>query len=197
MWGKVKPKNLFPEIELKSDRIIMRPPQMTDWPQWADARRKNKAHIQPFDPLWATNALDESFFERRIGRQSREWALGLANAFLILKREDCSLIGGMNINNICRGAAQFASLGYWVEKNHQGQGYMAEALQLTLRYVFEELELHRVNASCLLNNARSKKTLLNAGFEQEGTAEKYLKINGIWQDHELFGLPIERWKERV
>ena len=195
LWGKQTQQSLFPEIILKSDRIFMRPPQMTDWSQWAEVRGKNKDHIQPFEPRWAENALDEDFFERRIHRQAREWQAGRANAFVIFKN-DHQLIGGMNINNICRGAAQYAALGYWIDQNHEGQGCMREALELTLKYCFKDLGLHRVNASCLPHNTRSKKTLLNAGFKEEGFAEKYLQINGEWQDHELFGLPIETWESR-
>ena len=195
MWGKQKPQTSFPEILLHAERIFMRPPQISDWQQWASLRAKNKKHIQPFEPLWAENALEEAFFERRVQRQSREWHLGIANAFLIFKSSDRQLIGGMNINNICRGAAQYAALGYWIDQDHEGQGYMAEALNVTLKYCFEDLELHRVNASCLPHNPRSKKTLLKAGFQEEGFAEKYLQIDGDWQDHELFGLPIENWQK--
>lgn len=192
-WGQTKQQELLPDIKLYASRIFMRPPAQSDWQQWASVRAANKNHIQPFEPTWSAHFQSEEFFQRRLARQSREWDLDKANAFLIFRR-DGTLIGGMNINNISRGAAQFASIGYWIDEAHEGQGYMAEALQLTLKYCFEDLGLHRVNASCLPKNIRSKKTLLRAGFKEEGFAEKYLQINGKWQDHELFGLPIERWK---
>ena len=192
-WGQTKQEELFPDITLYATRIFMRPPELTDWQQWANVRAENKKRIQPFEPSWSAHYQSEEFFQRRLARQAREWDLDKANAFLIFRR-DGRLIGGMNINNISRGAAQFASIGYWIDEEHEGQGYMAEALQLTLKYCFEDLGLHRVNASCLPNNTRSKKTLLRAGFKEEGMAEKYLQINGKWQDHELFGMPIERWK---
>ncbi len=195
MWGKLKSVSLFPETNLRSFRITLRPPMLGDWQAWAQVREANQDHIQPFDPRWPAKAFTYGLFERRTHRQAREWDLGLANAFLIFKNEDNSLIGGMNINNICRGAAQYASLGYWLDQGHEGQGYMTEALRMTLQYCFEGLNLHRVNASCLAHNTRSKKTLLKAGFKEEGLAEKYLQIDGRWQDHELFGLPIEDWQK--
>jgi len=196
MWGKQKQQTLFPETNLRGFRITLRPPSLNDWEQWAQVREANKDHIQPFDPRWPSKAYSYDLFERRVHRQAREWDLGLANAFLIFKNEDNSLIGGMNINNICRGAAQYAALGYWLDQGHEGQGYMTETLRMTLQYCFEGLNLHRVNASCLAHNTRSKKTLLKAGFKEEGFAEKYLQIDGRWQDHELFGLPIENWQEK-
>lgn len=193
LWRRQTQQSLFPPLELESERILMRPPRISDWPQWAQTRSINKDHIQPFEPKWAENALEKDFFERRVLRQARDWELGQANALLIFKKTDMHLIGGMNINNICRGAAQYAAIGYWVDQAHEGQGYMAEAIRLTLAYCFEDLKLHRVNASCLPENTRSKNTLLKAGFKEEGFAEKYLQINGQWRDHDLFGLPVENW----
>lgn len=197
LWPQKTFQDLFPQIQLKGSRIIMRPPAQSDWAQWVRVRADNKDHIQPFEPQWSSTCFDKEFFLRRIKRQAREWKIGHANAFLIFEPTNNALIGGMNINNICRGAAQYATLGYWVDKSHEGRGYMAESLQLTLEYCFEDLALHRVNASCLPHNHRSKKTLLNAGFTEEGFAEKYLQINAEWQDHILFGLPVERWQENA
>jgi ribosomal-protein-alanine N-acetyltransferase len=197
IWGKAKPQALFPDVHLCGFRILMRPPALEDWQQWASVREANIDHIQPFDPLWPENAFTYDLFQRRTHRQAREWDLGLSNAFLIFKNKGEKLIGGMNINNICRGAAQYAALGYWIDKDHEGRGYMAEALKMTLQYSFEGLGLHRVNASCLPHNTRSKNTLLKAGFKKEGFAEKYLQINGHWQDHELIGLPVEDWEKAL
>jgi len=189
-------KPLFPNVELKSDRIFMRPPALEDAQSWAEVRGKNKDHIQPFDPKWPDNALTPELFRKRISRQSNDWADGRACSFLIFADDRKTLIGGMNINNICRGAAQYASIGFWIDREKQGQGLMAEAIILTLHYCFEHLKLHRVNASCLPHNERSKKTLLASGFKEEGFAEKYLQINGIWEDHVLFGLPVEDWPQQ-
>jgi len=191
--GFSKPKAAFPDITLESTRIFMRPPSLQDWKIWAELRSVNQARIQPFEPQWPNEPFSQELFKKRLARQSREWTLGHANTFLIFKKGSAQLIGGMNINNICRGAAQYASLGYWIDQAHEGHGYMAESIKLTLRHCFETLGLHRVNAACLTHNERSKRTLLKAGFKEEGFAEKYIQINGAWQDHVLFGLPIENW----
>ena len=65
---------------------------------------------------------------------------------------------------------------------------MYEALQLTNRYVFEETRLHRIMAGYLPHNDRSGNLLQRLGFEREGYARKYLKINGVWEDHILTSL---------
>ena len=194
MWSKAKPPLALPDQNLLSDHIYMRPAKLQDWPEWVVVREENREHLQPFEPKWGENCFEEEFFARRLKRQAREWHLGQAQAFLIFDRDTDALIGGMNIYNICRGAAQFCSLGYWIAKDREGRGLMREALKLTIAYCFKELKLHRINCSCLLHNTRSKSLLLAAGFQEEGMAEHYLQINGQWQDHLLFGLPVELWK---
>lgn len=177
----------LPDIELKGKRICMRPPRLSDWKQWADVRRQNTAHLKPFEPSWPQNCLSEDFFKRRLARQTREWMNGRSQSFLIFRNTNSTLIGGMNINQIIRGASQSTSLGYWISKDYEGRGLMKEAIQLTLHYCFTTLQLHRVNACCIPQNERSKYLLLSCGFEEEGYAKSYLKINGFWQDHILFG----------
>jgi ribosomal-protein-alanine N-acetyltransferase len=183
---------LLPDIALEGSRVVVRPPQREDWVDWAAVRRKNQDFLKPFEPVWPQNALDADHFDRRLRRQAADWQTGRAHAFLIFMKAD--LVGGININNICRGAAQFASLGYWLAKDAQGRGYMAEALRLICGYAFADLKLHRLNAGCLPDNARSRNLLLRAGFREEGFAEKYLEIDGRWQDHILFGLTVENWR---
>ena len=57
-----------------------------------------------------------------------------------------------------------------------------------LTYAFGPLKLHRVEAACLPTNHASRRVLEKAGFRHEGQARAYLKINGEWADHLLFGL---------
>jgi ribosomal-protein-alanine N-acetyltransferase len=65
---------------------------------------------------------------------------------------------------------------------------MAEAVSLVLDYAFDDLRLHRVEAACLVHNEPSRKLLLKRGFTEEGLARQYLRIDGKWQDHRIFGI---------
>ncbi len=186
----------FPTVRLDGFRVLVRPPCREDWPQWFEVRSKNRAYLEPFEPAWPDNSLTEAFFYRRLEKQAKDWQQGRGYAFLVFKKDDSRLIGAVNLNNICRGAAQYCSVGYWLSEEDQGQGYMAEALRLVITYAFDELDLHRINAGCLLHNKRSKNMLLKLGFAEEGLAKKYVQIAGAWQDHALFGLNIEDWEER-
>ncbi len=183
----------MPDIWLEQPRVILRPPRSEDWHEWASVRMKNQDFLRPFEPVWPDDCLTKDFFLRRLRRQSRDWRNGRGNSFLIIRKEGNRLIGGVNINHICRGAAQYGSLGYWLDRDHLRCGYMSESLRAVASYAFGMLALHRLNAACLLDNEASYGLLLKLGFVEEGLARRYVKINGRWQDHRLFGLCAEDW----
>ncbi len=185
----------LPDVSLDGSRVHLRPPRLEDWPYWVEVRLRNHKHLKPFEPTWPKSCLSEDFFKRRLLRQFYEWESDRGRFFLIFKEGEESLIGGININNIFRGAAQYASLGYWIDERYEGQGYMGEALRLSIQYCFEEIGLERLNAACLDHNKRSRKLLLRAGFEEEGRAKKYMQIDGRRQDHVLYGLAAEDWEK--
>jgi len=186
----------MPSLQLSGSRIVVRTPQTEDAAQWISVREKNRKILQPLEPEWGSGRLTAARFRKRLERQALNWKADRSYAFLVFLKENDALIGGININNVCRDAAQFASLGYWLDCGHEGRGYMTEALSLVIRHAFTKLKLHRLNAGTLPHNKRSIRLLTRLGFKKEGFAEKYLEINGDWQDHILFGLNVENWKKR-
>jgi ribosomal-protein-alanine N-acetyltransferase len=112
-------------------------------------------------------------------------------ALFIFRHDDDALIGGVTLSNIRRGVAQMASLGYWAGQALAGRGYTTAAVRAVVRYAFEDLDLHRVEAACQPDNLASRRVLEKAGFTHEGQAKAYLKINGRWRDHLLFGVVNE------
>lgn len=174
--------------KLKGERIHLCSLQKEDYAQWAEIRRRNQDFLKPFEPKWSSDALSDVFFKRRLHKQKQEKEAGRGAFFLIHHNQDRKIIGGINLNNIQYGAARCASLGYWLEKGSLKQGYMHEAASLVIDYAFNVLNLHRLHAACLPNNQDSVNLLLKLGFQEEGFAEKYLQINGVFEDHRLFGL---------
>lgn len=146
----------------------------------------NQTYLQPYEPTWPAESLTQAFFKRRVERLMQDWAADRTYAFLIFHND--RLIGGINVNNVSRGAAQFASLGYWLDEMSQGHGYMGEAANAVLHFSFEHLALYRVNAATLPHNRRSRVMLERLGFREEGFAKAYIQINGRRQDHILYGL---------
>jgi len=98
------------------------------------------------------------------------------------------LIGGIALNDVRRGMAQKGTLGYWIGEPYARQGYMSEAVGLVCSFAFETLKLHRLEAGCLPRNEASRRLLARLGFMQEGFARAYLRINGKWEDHILWGM---------
>jgi [ribosomal protein S5]-alanine N-acetyltransferase len=176
----------IPEIILSSKNVLVRPPSLNDENAWINVRTKNKARLKPFEPTWANDALTADFFKRKLARQTHDWLRDQNYAFLIFTKQS-DLIGGININHVSRGAAQFASLGYWIDSDHEGKGAMRRALELVIEFAFDDLRLHRMNAATLIHNDRSRNLLLRLGFSEEGRAANYIQIDGAWQDHILFG----------
>jgi ribosomal-protein-alanine N-acetyltransferase len=103
----------------------------------------------------------------------------------MLNKAETEVLGVCNYSNIVRGTFQSCHLGYATAEKHQSQGYMAEAINASLGYVFNELNLHRVMANYMPRNARSGDLLARLGFTVEGKASQYLQINGVWEDHVL------------
>lgn len=169
-------------------RVSLKIPDITYYKEWSALRRDNQEFLTPYEPQWAQNALTLSFYKKRLARQKIESDAKRGAFFFVFENNTQKLVGGINLNNIQYGAAYHASLGYWLGEEFQGQGYMGEALSLVTSYAFEDLRLKRLNAACLPDNARSVCLLEISGFIEEGFAPKYLQINGVWQDHRLFGL---------
>jgi len=87
-----------------------------------------------------------------------------------------------------RGVSQSGAIGYWVAGPHARRGYTLDGVRQVVSFSFQTLGLHRLEAACCPENAASSGLLRRAGFELEGRARAYLKINGVWRDHLLFGL---------
>ena len=116
--------------------------------------------------------------------------------FLIYRVEDGAIIGSINLSQIFRGGFQNAYLGYYVGEKYSSQGYMTEAIELILRYAFERLKLHRIEANVQPENTPSLALVRRAGFVREGYSRRYLKVCGKWRDHERWAIVAEDWRSR-
>ena len=125
---------------------------------------------------------------RRLRRQTDEIERDEAYPFLLFREGDHALLGGLTLGQVRRGVAQSVTLGYWMGAPHAGHGYMGRAVRAAVQFAFATLRLHRIEAACLPHNEPSIRLLQRVGFQREGYARAYLRINGIWQDHLLFAL---------
>lgn len=185
-----------PLIALQGPRILLRLPQMGDYEPWYALRRASRDFLRPFEPRWTEADLQQRVFATRVKRAREEAEEGTDYSFFIFLTAGGkeTLAGGITLSNIRRRAAQFVNLGYWMGQPFAGRGLMSEAVGVSLPFVFDTLDLHRIHAAFLPGNAASRRVLEKNGFVEEGFAEKYLQINGRWEDHVLFGLTKERYE---
>lgn len=178
-------------IQLMSERVILRAGDPADWKGWRAMREMSRDFLVPWEPEWPENGLSYNFFCGLLRRHWKDWRQGRSYAFMIFlhgqRGGTGALIGGITLGDVQRGIAQKGTLGYWIGKPFAGQRYMTEAAGLVCDFAFDRLRLHRVEASCLPQNEASKNLLKRLGFEEEGYAKSYLRINGEWQDHVLWG----------
>ncbi|MCM3749484.1 GNAT family N-acetyltransferase [Paenibacillus pasadenensis] len=172
-------------------QIYIRPLEPHDAERLLELKRRNREFFQPFEPI-----RDETHFT--IDGQRAEIANGAvsakndqAYAFGIFLAETDEIIGRIALTGITRGPAQHANVGYFIDQAHNGKGYATKAVELAVQAAFDELGLHCVQAGVMPRNARSARVLTKAGFRHEGLAKRYIKINGAWEDHDLFAITVE------
>jgi [ribosomal protein S5]-alanine N-acetyltransferase len=176
-----------PLPSIVGEGVVLRTPQMTDYNDWAALRERSREFLTPWEPTWPADDLSRGAFRRRIRRYVEDLRTDQGYAFLIVRSSDDAIVGGLTLANIRRGVAQAGSLGYWMGLPFIRHGYMTAAVRAVIPFAFNTLRLHRLEAACIPSNAGSIRLLENTGFVREGYAREYLCINGIWQDHLLYG----------
>ena len=174
------------ETEVPTERLLLRPPLMRDFEQWARLRRDSRAFLAPWEPEWSRDHLTSRAFRNRVAWAERSIRQGDAVPLFLIRRKDGQLIGGITLSNIRRQPAQAGTLGYWVGEEHARQGYMAEALSALREHAFGALDLSRLEAACLPENQASRRLLERCEFKYEGVAQAYLQIAGRWRNHVLY-----------
>jgi len=173
---------------LESTNIYVQPPRYRDWRAWAALRSSSREFLTPWEPTWPADSLSRAAYRRRMHQAAAEWHDDAGYAFLVFRRGDNRLLGGINLSNVRRGVAQAANLGYWIGGPFARQCIMTEALTCLMPFLFDRLGLHRIEAACMPHNTASRSLLRKIGFREEGYARDYLRINGVWQDHVLYAL---------
>ena len=177
-----------PALAPRGRGLLLRAPDLSDYPQWAELREQSRAFLTPWEPIWPSDDLTRAGFRRRLRRYAEDILEDRAYPFIIIREEDNTLIGAVTLANVRRGIVQSGTIGYWIGQPFAHRGYMTAALRVLLPTLFGELSLHRVEAACIPTNTPSARVLEKCGFAREGLARRYLCINGVWQDHYLYGL---------
>ena len=172
-------------VRVETERMTLRLPQHNDWRAWAHLRETSASHLTPWEPVWAADHLSRKSFTNRVYWAQRASRNGTALPLFLIRR-DGELLGAITLDNIRRGPAQSASIGYWIGQRFARQGYMREAIGALTHHAFTQMDLSRIEAACLPENTASRGVLERSGFKYEGVAQSYLQINGRWRNHVLY-----------
>lgn len=173
-------------VRLETERLTLRLPTHSDFRGWASLRSESHDFLVPWEPSWAEDHLGRRAFTHRVYWAARAEGQGTALPLFLIRRADQQLLGAITLDNIRRGPAQCGTLGYWMGERFARQGYMGEAIRAVVHHAFTRLDLSRIEAACLPENAASRAVLETSGFKYEGVAQSYLQINGRWRNHVLY-----------
>lgn len=173
-------------LRIDTERLILRPPAHGDYHGWSALRIESADFLTPWEPSWAGDHLSRKAFISRVYWAQRAISNGSALPVFIFRRADDTLVGAITLDHIRRGPAQAGTLGYWIGQRFARRGYMREAIQALVHHAFTDLDLSRIEAACLPENAASRGVLEQTGFKYEGVAQSYLQINGRWRNHVLY-----------
>ena len=179
---QIKRKKVHPM--LKTERLLLLPAKEDLAPRLAEYYRRNRDFLRSFEP-----PREEDFFtaarQRALLVQEAEAAEQNTSRrfYLQLPDQPDRIVGMVGLNNIVWGAFCSCFLGYKLDGELTGQGYMTEAVAAVTDFAFTRLRLHRIEANVMPRNRASLRVLEKNGYINEGLSRYYLNINGVWEDH--------------
>ncbi len=186
-------------LELSGRRVSLRPLSVGDFDAWREVRRRSRDWLVKWEPRPVPGqpdaTSDRRVFAARCGARERERQLGTGYGFGVFV--EGRFAGEINLSSVQRGPYQNAYVGYWIDEAMAGHGYTPEAFVVLARFAFEDLALHRLQASIIPRNAPSRRVAEKLGLRNEGTAVRYLEINGVWEDHVRYAITSEEWEQRA
>ncbi len=181
---------------IETPRLVLRLPVAEDAQELVRYYLDNHAHLAPWEPQAPPGYFTEAYWRSRADDIQAEARAGSAFRLFVFKRESSArVIGNVSLSQVFRGPLQQATVGYSLAESEQGNGYMTEAVAAVIRYAFDKLRLHRLQAGYMPHNRRSAAVLRRAGFTVEGYARDFLFLAGAWQDHIIAGLVNPDWKQ--
>ena len=174
---------------ITTPRIALRLPRQDDLAEYVRIHELSWPHFAPWMPQQPPGETFEDMFTRQLDRAIKGAAEESEFRFVGLA-PDGRIVGFFGLSQIYRGAFHNAYAGWSVNVEFVGKGYATEAVSAMLDFAFAPpptgIALHRVQANIIPNNAASVQVARKCGFRLEGTAKRYLKIAGEWQDHAMY-----------
>ncbi len=178
-------------------RISLRPLRPSDYGQWIDVRTRCREWLSVWEPKLQSARVEQMGkpgFELLCRARDEDSRRDFAYGFGVFLGD--RFLGEVNLSGVQRGPLQNCTIGYWIDQDVAGNGYIPEAVVVAMKFAFEEAKLHRVQISILPRNQRSRRVVEKLGIAKEGLARRYVEINGVWEDHFWFAITYEEWVAR-
>jgi ribosomal-protein-alanine N-acetyltransferase len=175
-------------VVLETPRLILTLPGPSAAAAVVDYYSRNREHLGPWEPSRQEGFYEPAHWRRRLAADRAEFRDGRSMRLFLMSKDRERILGNAHFTDIAYGPVQACLLGYGLDGEIEGQGFMSEALRSAIGYVFDELGLHRIMANYRPTNERSGRLLRRLGFVVEGYARDYLLIDGEWRDHVLTAL---------
>jgi len=177
-------------VRLAHGELVLRPIHTHDAAAWREVRGRNSDWLKWWDATVPANATQpQSSFPQLVRRLRKLARQGYAMPFAV--EVSGVFAGQLTVNNIVRGSAQFASVGYWIDQDFAGRGLMPQAVALAIDHCFFTAGLHRIEIAIRPENTNSLRVVEKLGLHEVGYAPKYLHINGDWRDNRIFAVTAE------
>ena len=173
-------------IVIQGENIEMRLAMPSDGEKFLKYYQDNRDFLRDFEPAKDENFYTLDFQNEDLRFRYSQYLKGQSILFGIYYENE--LIGKMRINDIVYGSIRSCELGYALHKDYVNRGYMQEVMELTKKFCFEDLGLHRIEAYTIKNNEPSQRVLEKCGFKNSGFIESYLNINREWKDCYLYSI---------
>ncbi|QAY65818.1 GNAT family N-acetyltransferase [Paenibacillus protaetiae] len=173
---------------MTEQHVYIRYPENEDAKELAAMYKRNKALFEKFSPSKPEEHSTEEHQLTMIIQSKADRAADLRYEFVVCLKETGRIIGTVSLFFVSRGSLQNCMIGYNLDQDYNGKGYMTEAVKLVTRYAFEQLKFHRIIGEASPRNPGSIRVLEKAGFHKEGIARSSVKINGIWEDHQVLAI---------
>ncbi len=185
---------LEPRESIRTERLVLRCAVDEEAPLLVDYFDRNRPHLAAWEPEPPPGFFTNAFWLERLAGYRRDWAAGSSYRFHVFAPGEGRILGTVGVSSVVRGCFHSANLGFGLDGAVEGTGLMREACAATIAFAWDDLALHRLEASHQPHNLRSAGLLRRLGFVPFGYSRDYLFIAGRWVDHVNTALLNPRWR---
>ncbi|MGE3261692.1 MAG: GNAT family N-acetyltransferase [Bacteriovoracia bacterium] len=179
-------------LHFESARFELRLYRASDYRSWKNAYEAMESKRSEFDLEKKTaKELRKTEFLRFVKKNVGFAKTGEIYHFGVFEKKTGRLMGFVLLALVLRFNVQTARISYTIFNNYWKHGYGREAADAAIRFAFQKLKLHRLEAEILPNNRSSLALAKRLGFSYEGLRRGAVYMKGKWHDHLVYSLLAE------